>query len=236
MLVQADASQLEWRTLLWMSQDQVGIREVLEGQDIHGNNQKELQLPERLIAKIFLFRCIYRGSGWAYAHDNMFKHVSEDPKFWDAKNDAFYKKYSGINRLHNLWRVKVQLRKPIQIFSGREWMIPLKEDGSIPWTVLTNWPNQGLAADCMAIARVSFRNRIVQSGLSSNIKLVNTVHDSIVVDCPDELTTTASTLLLKVFGDLPKNFQKLWGVEPPIPFPAEIKIGHNMRDMEKVKL
>ena len=49
-------SQLEWRVALELSNDLVGIEEVLKGEDTHANNQKAFDLPSRLIAKIFLFR------------------------------------------------------------------------------------------------------------------------------------------------------------------------------------
>ena len=39
MIIQADASQLEWRVLLELSRDPVGIQEVQERQDTHTNNQ-----------------------------------------------------------------------------------------------------------------------------------------------------------------------------------------------------
>ena len=63
MLVQVDASQLEWRTALELSQDWVGINEIIGGEDTHAKNQAAFGLPSRLIAKIFLFRIIFRGSG-----------------------------------------------------------------------------------------------------------------------------------------------------------------------------
>ena len=56
MLIQCDASQLEWRTVLELSRDQVGIDEILKGEDTHSKNQEAFNLPSRLIAKIFLFR------------------------------------------------------------------------------------------------------------------------------------------------------------------------------------
>lgn len=57
MYVACDASQLEWRTAVELSKDKVGIKELQDKTlDIHANNQNELQLPSRLISKIFLFR------------------------------------------------------------------------------------------------------------------------------------------------------------------------------------
>jgi hypothetical protein len=54
MLVQCDASQLEWRTILQLAQDEVGIAEIVGGEDTHSKNEKAVNLPSRLIAKIYL--------------------------------------------------------------------------------------------------------------------------------------------------------------------------------------
>ena len=56
MLLQCDASQLEWRTALELSGDEVGLAEVFSNEDAHAKNQLAFDLPSRLIAKIFLFR------------------------------------------------------------------------------------------------------------------------------------------------------------------------------------
>lgn len=55
-LINVDAKHLDWTTAVYLSQDEVGIREIKEGFDLHTDNQKVFGLPSRLIAKIFLFR------------------------------------------------------------------------------------------------------------------------------------------------------------------------------------
>jgi len=231
MLVVCDASQLEWRILLLLSGDQVGIREIVEGQDVHGNNQKELKLPSRLIAKIFLFRTIFRGSGWAFAKDNDFRHISDDPKFWDERNEAFYRKYWEIDRCHQTWAMQVMKNHFMSGPSGATWEISPKEDGNIPWTQLTNYPVQGTAADLMSIARVSLRNRLRAGKLQSF--LTSTVHDSLIVDGPASELDKVAELMYNTFYSLVPNMKKLWGIESPIPFPCEVKYGPNQGDLVK---
>jgi len=139
-LIQCDSVGLEWRILTLLSGDQTAIDEINSGADIHSLNQAELALPSRLIAKKFLFRTIYRGSGYAFSKDNEFKHVSVDPKFWDKKNEGFYRKYAGIDQCHHKWKVQVMNGKRILGPSGREWTIDPRSDGEPPWTTLTNYP------------------------------------------------------------------------------------------------
>lgn len=143
MLLQCDASQLEWRTILQLSGDQVGIREVIEKQDAHSLNQKAFDLPSRLIAKIYLFRTIFRGSGYSFANDPNFMHVSTSPKYWDRVGEMFYEKYSGIDQCHHKWAEIVASGRPIVGPLGREWEFSTrnkKGEFFLPWTVFTNYP------------------------------------------------------------------------------------------------
>jgi DNA polymerase I-like protein with 3'-5' exonuclease and polymerase domains len=241
MLLKCDAHALEWRSLAWLANDQVALEE-LRGwpeYDVHAVNQKHFNLPKRLIAKIYLFRTIYRGSGWAFAHDPMFMHVSSDPDFWDDLNLKFYKKYKGIDQCHHQWARTVASRKPIVSPFGREWIIPLKDDGKLPWTKLTNYPNQGTGNDLMAIARCSLHRRLQALGLPSSSQaqeplLVSTVHDDIKMDVPEDQVEPIAKLMYQVFDDIPKNVKKLWGIDLPIPFPCEVSAGKNLQDLTPV--
>ena len=83
-IVNADAKSLEWITYLFLSQDPVGCKEWLEFNenpklnDIHTRNQNDLNLVSRLIAKIFLFRCIYRGPALSYQGKRVFRKYYKD--------------------------------------------------------------------------------------------------------------------------------------------------------------
>src|SRR5260370_42579332 len=128
MLVVCDAAQLEWRTAVELSHDPIGLKEIVEGQDTHSLNQAAFELPSRLIAKIYLFRTIFRGSGYAFANDPEFMHVSKDPRYWDTVNQKFYKKYSGLDATHKRWAERVVAGKALVEFTGREWDIDLGRD------------------------------------------------------------------------------------------------------------
>jgi DNA polymerase I-like protein with 3'-5' exonuclease and polymerase domains len=97
MLVNIDVRGLEWVTIVWFAQDVVGMREIITGVDQHGENQRAFGLPERRIAKIFVFRLIYGGSKWAYALDPDFNYISKSPDYWQKVIDKFYDKYPGIS-------------------------------------------------------------------------------------------------------------------------------------------
>lgn len=240
MLVQCDASQLEWRTILQLAQDQVGIAEVLEGQDTHSLNQAALNLPSRLIAKIFLFRTIFKGSGWSFANDPDFMHVSTDPKFWDAKNAAFFEKYKGIDACHKAWMEEALETGAIQGPLGRAWSISMREDShgnmKLPWTTLTNYPVQGTGADVMMLVRIMFYKKVkADATLAQYVVFVSTVHDSIVVDVPDYLVQRVVDLFHECFARLPEVIHKNFGYVWNVPMDCECKLGKNMKEMSKIK-
>jgi DNA polymerase I-like protein with 3'-5' exonuclease and polymerase domains len=56
MLVAGDVKGLEIVCAAELSKDPVLCKEIIDKEDIHGNNQKAFGLPSRLISKIFKFR------------------------------------------------------------------------------------------------------------------------------------------------------------------------------------
>lgn len=233
MFVKVDAAQIEWRTALESSLDPVGIAEILNNEDVHANNQIAFSLPERLVAKRFLFRTIFRGSGWAFANDPDFMHVSTDPAYWDGQNEKFYKKYKGLDACHFKWAELVKQGKPIVGPLGRSWSIPMKEGFKIPWTTLANYPVQGLAADVMMFVRISAYKRIKAAGYPC--KWVATVHDDIKVDVPSEHVQQTTDIFHSCFDDLPKNIYKVFGYEWTVPMSCEAKAGMNLKNMTLVE-
>lgn len=238
MLVSADASGLEWRVLAELTRDTVAIDEIVNGADTHTLNQHAFNLPSRLIAKIYLFRTIYRGSGYAFANDPAFMHVSSVPKFWDDIGTKFYAKYAGIDAIHKSWAKSVLQGEPLVGPTGREWHISLGRDNrtnelKIPWSILTNYPVQGTGADVMMIARISFARRLKISGIPA--LLISTVHDSIVVDCESQYVQAVVNLFYQVFDDLVDNLNRTFRIDWVVPLACEVKVGMDMLNMTKIE-
>lgn len=238
MLVKCDAGQLEWRTLVELSRDPIALEEIINKEDTHTKNQLLFGLPTRLIAKVYLFRTIYRGNGWSFANDPDFMHVSTSPQFWDDIGEKFYSKYVGIDKQHQVWKDNVVSNQVITIPSGREWFIEMTRDKrsgelKIPWTVLTNYPNQGLGADVMMLVRLSLWRRVRASG--REIKFISTVHDDIKFDCREEHVQWLVDTCYQVFADLQENIKRSWNYEWVVPMTCEVFKGMDMLNMEEVK-
>ena len=229
-LAQADAKGLEWVCIVYLAQDETGMEEIWNGVDQHLANQERFGLPEKRVAKFFVFRLIYGGTAWTYTQDPDFTGVSTSEKFWQKVMDEFYAKYTGIARVHREWvKTAVETGK-LETPTGRWFPFELNQWGSAPRTIILNYPVQSLGADLMAIARVSLAKRMEKAGLKT--LLVNTIHDSIVLDIYGEEWYTVKELMESVFADIPKNFEKLFGVKFNLPMKCEFK---NLNDGEKVE-
>jgi len=235
MFIAADASQLEWRTAVELSGDQVGLAEIKDKQDTHTLNQGAFELPSRLIAKIYLFRTIFRGSGYAFANDADFSHVSNSASYWDGINEKFYTKYYGLDGWHKSLAKIVMEGKPIIGVLGRQWTINIPRDkhGNLksPWTTLTNHPVQGTGADVMKLARIMFYKRIKARNIPCDF--ITTVHDSILVDAESKWLPEIAAVFHEVFADLPNQIKKIFGYTWTVPLECEVKFGMDMKNMTK---
>lgn len=243
MLVVCDASQLEWRTVVELSQDPVGLKEIEDGLDFHSINQETFGLPDRLTSKIYLFRTIFNwGKGYAFTVDPKFMHVSTSVKFWDDVGKKFYEKYNGIDKLYHKNLEIITKKQPIIGPLGREWLIsPFDKDGNfnLPYTKAVNYPTQGTGADVMMLARISFWNKLKKiPDLFHNVKLISTVHDSINTDVNHKEVDIkdVARLFNDVFKDLPKNIEKIFGYKWKTPLACETKAGMDMKNMLKLKV
>lgn len=251
-MIKADASTLEWRVKLFLAQDKVGIREIIDKEDIHTNNQVAFGLPSRLVSKVFIYRLIfadafgergYSGPAWAYAHDSDFMGTSESPKFWEKVVERFFTKYEGV-REHSLSCIRTAIKDGrITIPTGRFYPFTQKlKKGKLDWprSEILNYPVQGFAADYMKQVRLLAWNRIRKLGYGDKCLFICTVHDDLQLDCSaidnnPEIVYNVSQVLIKCFEDAPKLFEKNYGFKMEIPMTGEIKYGYSLYEPDMMK-
>jgi DNA polymerase I - 3''-5'' exonuclease and polymerase domains len=239
MLIQVDAKALEWAVCVYLAQDQVGMEELTyHNYDMHSENMKLFGFPIRHIAKIFIFRLIYGGSAYSYAHDPDFMGVSSSPRFWQAAIDAFYEKYRGVREWHDSLLEDIPQTGVYRLPTGREYSFGLvankyNDDVAWPRTCMLNYPVQGLAAQLMEIVRISAYKRLWDK---PGVLFINTVHDSIVLDIVNDklLIEEVCAILQQCLVDLPKNFEAVYKVPLNVPFRGEIEIGMNWGEMHEL--
>ena len=237
-------SSFEWVTAIYWSQDPIGMEEIITGFDQHADNQKRFKLPSRIVAKVLLFRTIFGGSGYSFANDADFGYLGSE-SWWDEKIAKFYEKYSGLYAwVGRLYERIVINRGRLDLPTGRSYQFQpfTNRDHEVKYskTKILNYPVQGLAADLMAIARVSLDKRLNNPAWYAGDKplWVNTVHDSIVLDIPTEVWDNSSSDIVSVvkwvFEDIPDNFERLFGIEFNLPVKCEITYGPDWANMKEV--
>lgn len=247
MLLKADAAQLEWRTKIILAQDPVAVREILNNEDLHSDNQKFFRLPTRTIAKNFLYRMIFidvfgpkglDAAGYAYANDPDFNHVSAKINYWSGVAGRFFEKYPTIYA-HSRECVRLgvetgQLTTPSGRFFPFKQYINKRGEPDWPRANMLNYPVQSLAADFMTLARkVAWRN----IERTPQVLFMSTVHDDIEMDVDNDpvLCYNISMELEKCFTLLPSEFEQAYGTSINVPLAGEVKLGWTLFEEDMVK-
>lgn len=236
MLIDADVKGLEVVAAAWLSGDPVLRAEILDGADIHANNQAALGLPDRLTAKVFKFRYIYGGSAYSYANDPDFTGVSRSERFWQTVIDKYTEKYAGIQAWHCQLLDTVARTGRLEMCTGRTYQFTRRPNGALPDTTIKNYPVQGLGADLVAVARVRLRTLLDQLAEKGTFRLVGTVHDSIVIDTDADSCYNICRIVKQAVEEVPQNFSKLFEVDFDLPITCEIKTGPNLLDLKELQI
>jgi len=226
-IVEADFAQLEFRVAAFLSQDPIAIQEVVEGFDVHAYTAKVIsdagQPMSRQEAKAHTFAPLYGASGYgrSEAEATYYSHFNE--------------KYMGIARWHKSLAKEALNNGKITTPSGREFSFPdvvRSPRGRVShFTQIKNYPVQSFAtADIVPLALYWF-DMMLQHQQSC---VVNTVHDSIVIDVhPEEHYEVISTVE-DVNHNITGLIQEHLGVDFNVPLLLEAKIGNNWLDMKDV--
>ena len=238
MLVNGDVKGLEIVCAAELSKDPILWQELLDKQDIHGNNQTAFNLPSRLIAKIFKFRLIYGGSAYSYANDPDFGEVGYSQKQWQKVIDDYYTKYKGIADWHMGLVGTVRETGILEIPSGRIFRFSPKESWKgleWPLTTIKNYPVQGYGADLVMLARIELMRLVKERGLANEVLLVMTVHDSLVLDVPEKYIDLAAKLITQAIDSVPKLCYTNWSHEFKLPLTCEISVGRSKAELQEYK-
>lgn len=241
MLCNGDVKGLEIVCAAELSKDPVLWQELIDGKDIHGNNQEYFKFPPgkegRLIAKIFKFRLIYGGSAYSYANDPDFTVVSTSQKYWQGIIDAYYTKYVGIRAWHDSLLNMVRETGFIEIPSGRIFRFTPKESWKgleWPLTTIKNYPVQGYGADLVMLARIELMRLIREAGIEA--LLVMTIHDSLMVDTPSKNIDLVARLINQAIDNVPSMVYNRWHHEFLLPLTCEVSVGRSKAELKEYLL
>lgn len=238
-LINCDVKGLEVVVAADLSSDSVLKQEVIDKVDFHALNQERFGLPDRVTAKRFIFKLLYGATAFGYSKDSDFLGVGFSVKQWQSVIDEFYSKYSGIGKWHNqLLETCRREDGVIEIPSGRYYQFAPKKndwgDWKWPLTQIKNYPVQGFGADLVKLARIEFFERFQQSGLEGFF--IQTIHDSIVVDCPEKNVAEIAKMLSESVAKVPELCYNYWSYKFSLPMTSEILVGPNKKDLIEYKI
>ena len=226
-ILEADFAQLEFRVSAFLSQDETAMKEIEDGFDVHSYTASVIsdagEKTSRQEAKAHTFAPLYGATGFGRtpAQATYYKHFTE--------------KYKGIALWHSKLAKEVMNTGKVQIPSGREFSFPdvvRRRDGSVShFTQIKNYPVQSFAtADIVPLILTHIEKEL--GSLQS--KVVNSVHDSIVIDVhPNEINTVIS-LIKNINESMQSMIEQQFQISLNVPLLLEAKIGNNWLDTKDV--
>ena len=226
-VMEADFAQLEFRTAAYLSQDEVAIEEVSTGFDVHAYTAKVIsdagQPTSRQDAKAHTFAPLYGATGYGRT------------KAEAAYYEHFTEKYKGVAAWHSRLAKEALTTSKIVAPSGREYAFPDVErraSGRVShFTQIKNYPVQGFATGDIVPLCLLHIEYLLQG---KNSCIVNTVHDSIVIDVHPDEEDQVINIINSTNEELPQLITTRWGINFNVPLLLESKIGPNWLDTKDV--
>jgi DNA polymerase-1 len=193
----ADFSQIELRIAAEYVNDESMIKVFREGRDMHkytasvllGKKEEEITKEERQLAKAVNFGLIYGISAkglaeYAYSSYGIALSLEEAEKI----RARFFEHFRGFKDWHE--RVKKELREKGKsegyTLLGRRYTAHTFPDA-------VNYPIQGTGADLLKLSVLIFDAEVRRENIKARV--INLVHDEIVVECPMEEGERTAELL-----------------------------------------
>tara|TARA_R110000782_G_scaffold62526_1_gene128465 strand:- start:77 stop:1528 length:1452 start_codon:yes stop_codon:yes gene_type:complete len=226
-ICEADFAQLEFRTAAFLAQDTVAMQEISTGFDVHSYTAKVIsdagQPTSRQDAKAHTFAPLFGATGYGRS------------KAEAAYYEHFTKKYKGVAAWHKKLGDEAVRMLKITNVSGRQYAFPdvvRRESGGVThFTMIKNYPVQGFATGDVVPVVIIEMERLLEPLLSC---LVNSVHDSVVIDVHPQEIDQVLQIINDLNGNLNNLIQKEYGIEMNVPLLLEAKIGDNWLDTKDV--
>lgn len=226
-ILEADFAQLEFRTAAYLSQDKTAMKEIQDGFDVHAYTASVItesgQKITRQEAKAHTFAPLYGATG--------FGRTTSEAKYYEQ----FTKKYKEIALWHTRLAKEALNTQKIKIPSGREFSFPdvkRRTNGGVShFTQIKNYPVQSFAtADIVPLILLAIDDQL------QNFKscIVNTVHDSIVIDVHPNEERNVIDIINNTNENMKAIIDTNYGIDFNVPLLLEAKIGDNWLDTKDV--
>lgn len=216
-LIVADWSQVEYRLLAQQSGDQRLIQAFLDGKDLHQANADDLGVS-RSVAKNCNFAVVYGAAAGRVAAMS-----KVDLKVAEKALNKHRQLYPDVYRWRDRIVREARRRKPphVRTMLGRRRRLPAllaadERARSAAERQAVNTVVQGGAADLVKFAMVR-----LHALLPDEMQLILTVHDELVVLCPEDLATEGVALVREAMEG-----PGIASLLDPVPLVADIHVVH----------
>jgi DNA polymerase I-like protein with 3'-5' exonuclease and polymerase domains len=222
-ICEADFAQLEFRAAAFLSQDDLAMEEIETGFDVHSYTSKIItgagQNTSRQEGKAHTFAPLFGATGYGRS------------KAEQAYYTHFIEKYKGIAAWHkDLGNQALRFNK-ITSASGRQYAFPdvkRRSNGSPShFTMIKNYPVQGFATGDVVPVVLNEMHKRLKSMQSC---LVNSVHDSVVIDVHPEEKDQVLQIIQDLNDNLVSLIEEAYDITMNVPLLLEAKIGPNWLD------
>tara|TARA_R110002167_G_scaffold44725_2_gene134422 strand:- start:2107 stop:4155 length:2049 start_codon:yes stop_codon:yes gene_type:complete len=222
-IMEADFAQLEFRTAAFLAQDETAIQEINTGFDVHSYTAQVIteagQKTSRQDAKAHTFAPLFGATGYGRS------------KAEAAYYKLFVYKYKGIAAWHKKLGDEALRFNKITNVSGRQYAFPnvRRRDNGMPshFTMIKNYPVQGFATGDIVPIVLNELHELLQP---YNSVVVNSVHDSMVVDIHPDEEQQVIDIIESLNDNINALVKKTYNVEMNVPLLLEAKIGSNWLD------
>ena len=225
-ILEADFAQLEFRAAAFLGDDEVAKEEINTGFDVHSYTaeviSKSGQATTRQEAKAHTFAPLFGATG--------FGRTAAEAAYYKQ----FVQKYYGIATWHTALANEVMSTGMVTTPTGRQFSFPnvqRREGGTITYfTAVKNYPVQSLSTDIVQLTLLMVEEAITNLGLKSMI--VNSVHDSIVIDVYPNEEEQVLHCIREAEQQLRTSFLHRFEVDFTVPLAIECKIGKNWMELK----
>lgn len=232
-LLQFDYSQVELRVLAYLSQDKFLKGVYQDGKDLHDAVATEMFGPDftkeqRVQAKTINFGIAY-GRG-ASNIAQVFKM-----KIFEAQKliDNWFRQMPGVEKwIRDQRRLSVGSEPPTTIMGRERHFILTHENYNHVQNEGVNFPIQSIASDMTLCSLLAMHEWIRQEGLEDQVKIVATVHDSIILEADNDpgLVVYLAKEVKNIMEQTPCKYLP----NLDFPFVADVEVGYKWGELSKL--
>lgn len=255
-ILELDYSQLEMVALAYIANDRQLIDDINGGRDMHRELFKEMygRYPtdkERKPFKRFSFLLVYGGGATTLMAQSGCDRATAT-KFINT----FYKRYRGVKLYHDTIVKTAEACATVsyspdksgpqyhyyhntptgRCFIFNKYPNEYTKTMTFSPTELKNWPIQGFATGDVVPMMVGILLRQLECAkLTPEVKLVMTVHDSVVLDVPKSLLHQTAKLAKETLEKAPQYMKSVFNIDFPCKLGVGVEAGLNWQDKTELK-